>query len=106
MNELEQDEAVRILNELITKAVPKVQLVKKYGGTLYTLKPDEKEGQFCGIFQYKSHVQLVFSQGAELQDPKNILAGNGKFRRHINFEGIEEIDKPVLNKFIKAAAKL
>ena len=62
MKDHEQADIVRKLSSLIVKAVPKAQAINKYGGTLYTLKPDEKESQFCGIFQYKNHVQLAFSQ--------------------------------------------
>ncbi len=106
MNELEQDELVSRLTELILLVVPKAIPIKKYGGTLFTLKPEEKEGQFCGIFEYKSHVQLVFSRGAELKDPQNQLAGNGKLRRHVNFGSLESMDESAMKKFIKQAAKL
>ena len=61
MKDHEQAEIVDKLSSLILKAVPKAQVVEKYGGTLYTLKPEEKESQFCGIFQFENHVQLVFS---------------------------------------------
>lgn len=106
MNDLEQEEAVARLSEMVLQVVPKAQLVNKYGGILFTLKPNEKEGQFCGIFQYQSHVQIVFSRGAELKDPKKQLAGNGKLRRHLNYDSIDELDETVLKRFIKQAAKL
>jgi len=38
------------LEELIQATIPKSTRVSKYGGTLFTLKPEEKEGQFCGVF--------------------------------------------------------
>ncbi len=59
-------------------ALPKSSKVAKYGGTLYTLKPDLKKGQFCGVFPYKAHVQLSFAQGASLDDPDGLLEGGGK----------------------------
>ena len=106
MKDHEQAEIVDKLSSLILKAVPKAQVVEKYGGTLYTLKPEEKEGQFCGIFQFKNHVQLAFSQGALLKDPKNLLEGSGKHRRHINIQEGQEIDEAALNRLVKEAAKL
>jgi len=47
--------------EFIRRVVPASQTVSKYGGTLLTLKPEEKEGQFCGVFIYKEHVQSLVS---------------------------------------------
>ena len=67
-----------MLNDVILKAAPKSQIVEKYGGVLYTLNPDEKEGQFCGVFAYKNHVQLAIGFGPELDDPGNLLQGTEK----------------------------
>ena len=106
MKDHEQAEIVDKLSSMILKAVPKAQVVEKYGGTLYTLKPQEKESQFCGIFQFKNHVQLAFSQGALLKDPKIQLEGSGKHRRHISIQEGQEIDEAALNKLVKEAAKL
>lgn len=80
------------LEEFIRQTVPACRTVKKYGGTLFTLKPDEKEGQFCGVFIYKKHVQLSFSNGAELEDPGQLLSGSGKRRRHLNFPDLIKVD--------------
>lgn len=93
------------LDRLIRSVVPGVECVQKYGGVLYTLYPEEKEGQFCGLFVFKSHVQLSFSQGAALDDPAGLLAGNGKVRRHVNFETPEQIDETGLSALILQASK-
>jgi hypothetical protein len=87
-------------------AVPKSTKVPKYGGTLYTLNPDEKEGQFCGVFPYKAHVQLSFAKGNELDDPDGLLEGGGKFRRHLTYKSLDEVDAKVVKRFCKAASKL
>ena len=94
------------LEEYIKLIVPKSEAVKKYGGTLYTLKPEEKEGQFCGVFVHTKHVKISFSKGAELRDPKNVLLGSGKYRRHVNFMPSEDIDFAGLKALLKQAAKL
>lgn len=94
------------LHNLIRQVVPKSTTVAKYGGMLYTLKPAEKEGQFCGVFLYKSHVQLAFSQGTSLDDPLHLLCGTGKLRRHINFKPSDDIDTESLSALIKQAATL
>ena len=95
------------LVELVKRAVPKAQQTSKYGGIIFTLKPDEKEGQFCGVFPYKSHVQLSFSQGAFLEAVKGMkLEGSGKQRRHINFQSSDTINESALKKLIVRSAKL
>jgi len=94
------------LDDLVKRTIKGVSTLSKYGGTLYTLKPDEKEGQFCGVFIYKAHVQLVFSCGAKLDDSKGILEGKGKLRRHINLTNSTDINTQAFVKLIKQAATL
>lgn len=106
MTKQEQKVLLQLLHEMIMKAVPKAETVSKYGGTLYTLKPEEKEGQFCGIFAYKKHVQLSFSRGTSLDDPDELLTGTGKFRRHVSFTSPDEISTRPLTRLIKQSAKL
>ena len=78
----------------------------KYGGTLYTLRPNEKEGQFCGFFPYKDHVQLAFSNGVALIDPRQLLGGTGKLRRHVNFAALDQIDPEGLSELLDNAVRL
>ncbi len=93
------------LHRIICQAVPKATTVAKYGGMLHTSKPAEKEGQFCGVFLYKTHVQLAFSKGTLLDDPLHLLTGTGKLRRHINFKTTDDIDSKALSNLLKQAAK-
>ena len=94
------------LESMVQTCIPDCHKVAKYGGTLFTLKPEEKEGQFCGVFVYSAHVQLSFSNGPALKDERKILCGNGKYRRHINFKSIDEIDYDYINNLILQASKL
>lgn len=100
---------VALGNELeayIQEIIPESSSLSKYGGTLFTLKPDEKEGQFCGVFLYSEHVQISFSKGARLSDPQKLLKGSGKHRRHINFEELGEIDFDYLKEILMQSSKL
>ena len=106
MNANEKKIVTTLLDEIIKKAAPRAVTVEKYGGVLYTLKPDEKEGQFCGVFCQNNNVQLAISFGPELDDPKNVLQGTGKTRRHINFAAADDITAKVLVPLLKQAAKL
>jgi len=91
---------------IIQNTIPESTRIQKYGGTLFTLKPDEKEGQFCGVFIYNHHVQISFSQGAQLLDKRKILSGFGIRRRHMNFASIEEIDIDATTDLLVQASRL
>ena len=109
MNQNKTLDLVAIANELeafIQSCVPDSSSVSKYGGTLFTLKPEEKEGQFCGVFVYSAHVQLSFSNGPMLMDERKLLIGSGKHRRHVNFSSADQIDYLYLKELICQAAKL
>ncbi len=94
------------LEHFVLSTISASKTVQKFGGTLFTLKPDQKEGQFCGIFIQKQHVHISFSKGAELNDPKGLLLGSGKLRRHINIASSEEVDFRELGRLLKQASKL
>ncbi len=96
------DEIESYIQELVPDSVP----VKKYGGTLFTLHPDKKEGQFCGVFVQAKHVQISFSKGAELKDTKKLLSGSGKLRRHINYSLLQDVNFDELKPLLKQASKL
>lgn len=105
MDDSEKTMIARMLHEIILSIAPKATPVSKYGGVLYTLKPKEKEGQFCGVFMYSNHVQLAISNQPILKDPKGVLQGSGKTRRHINFETADEVDAKILVALLQQAAK-
>jgi hypothetical protein len=73
----------------------------KYGGLLYSL-----EKPYTGIFVYKNHVTLEFSEGAKLNDPDKLLNGSGRHRRNLQFKTVNEINKSVVRDFLKQARGL
>ena len=94
------------LEAFIRSVIPKATTVSKYGGKIFTLKPEEKEGQFCGVFIYKAHVQISFSKGAHISDENKLLLGSGKLRRHINFRAIDDVSDNDLRKLLERASRL
>ena len=106
MTDAQKNELMELLDSLVMAAASKAPKVPKYGGTLYTLEPEQKEGQFCGVFPYKAHVQLSFAQGISLDDPHGLLEGGEKFRRHLTFKSHDDVDAKVVKRFTKAASKL
>ncbi|WP_145422348.1 DUF1801 domain-containing protein [Planctomycetes bacterium K23_9] len=69
------------------------------------MKPDEKEGQFCGVFPCKAHIQSSFAKGSELDDPDGLLERVGKFRRHLTFKRLDDVDAKIVKRFVKASSK-
>lgn len=99
-------EIAEMLEKFILASIKGSTKVDKYGGSLFTLKPDEKEGQFCGVFVSKEHAQISLSKGALLEDDSRILLGSGKLRRHINYSSMESVNLEVLEKLLIQAAEL
>nr|WP_320167306.1 DUF1801 domain-containing protein [uncultured Methylophaga sp.] len=93
------------LENLVLDCEPSAHKVSKYGGTLFTLYPEEKEAQFCGVFVRKNHVQLSFSQGAKLSHSETLLNGSGKYRRHINFKPGDKVDRMQIRKLLVEASQ-
>ncbi|WP_112313420.1 DUF1801 domain-containing protein [Pseudogemmobacter bohemicus] len=71
----------------------------KYGGILFGAPR-----HFCGVFAYKSHVTVEFSEGHALSDPFKVLEGKGKLRRHIQLESEADITTKQVAAYITAAA--
>lgn len=70
----------------------------KYGGILFA-----SPTPFSGIFAYRTHVTVEFSEGSKLADPFGVLAGKGKFRRHIRLETERDIDTKHVEAYLLAA---
>lgn len=75
------------LRDIALAAGPSITEEVKYGGLLFS-----SHSSFCGVFPYKAHVTLEFSQGASLTDPHGVLSGEGKYRRHIKLETMRDIE--------------
>lgn len=86
------------LREIIFAADPSIEEEVKYGGLRYS-----SSKAFCGIFSYKDHVTLEFSDGATLSDPYGVLEGSGKHRRHIKFRESAQVEVKHAADYIKMA---
>jgi hypothetical protein len=70
-------------------------------GFSFTGKP-MKDG-FCHIVAYSSYVNLGFNRGALLPDPDGALLGNGKSIRHITIRNHDDLDRPLVRRYLQAA---
>lgn len=82
-------------NQPLTEAI-------KYGGLVFF-----KDNQLIGgIFPYKKHISVEFSNGADFADNYKYLEGKGKRRRHIKIHSISDIEEKQLTFYINQSLKL
>lgn len=84
----EQAEIIELIRELFNKASQVLSEEIKYGGLVFL-----KSGSLIGgIFPYKNHISIEFSNGADFSDPQELLEGKGKRRRHLKINTRQDID--------------
>ena len=67
-------------------------------------RPEENERALLLIALHNDHVNLGFSQGAQLPDPEGLLEGPGKMMlRHTKIAEPEDLEKPALRRLLEAA---
>ena len=93
------------IKEAVNQIRPDVRYVPKYGGQVLVLDPNDDKKFVGGIFTYKDHVSLEFSEGAGFDDPNGHLEGKGKNRRHLKFRALEDVDTKDTKMFLKQALK-
>lgn len=74
------------LREIVFKIYPKINERMMYGGIMFSVEKD-----YGGIFASKKHVSFEFTNGFSMNDPKKILEGTGKFRRHLKIKSMGDI---------------
>ena len=85
MNSAEAEAIIKAVKFIVGKIAPDARYIEKYGGEVIAPNPEE-DAFVGGIFTYKDHVNLEFSNGASFDDKNGHLEGKGKKRRHLKFE--------------------
>lgn len=86
------------LRQTILSADDEVREELKWGQPCYSVNK-----LLCYLQKAKEHVTIGFQQGANLDDPDNLLSGEGKSMRHIKFPLTANLDKRAITKLIKKA---
>jgi len=89
--------------EIIPQAIEQVDPPSKIIAYGFGLKYADL---ICVIAPYKSYVNLIFSQGAQLPDPQGLLTGTGKRARHVRIKTITDIDASGVRSLLEAAVAL
>ena len=61
------------------------------------------DAAFGYVNVFKAHVNVGFFRGAEIADPNGMLAGHGKFMRHVKLRPEHGLDAVALTHLIEAA---
>jgi hypothetical protein len=93
-----QFEIVQAVRALAMKTFRPLTEEVKYGGILFG-----STVQFAGVFAYKAHVSVEFSQGAKIQDADGHLEGGGKGRRHVKLQSVEDLKAKNLKNYLRLA---
>ncbi len=89
---------LQILREIVFSNYPKTDERMMYGGIMFSLEDD-----FGGLFLRKNHISFEFINGFSMNDPKKLLEGTGKFRRHLKIRSLADIKDKEVEFFVKQA---
>ena len=73
----------------------------KYGGIVFNISGE----LIGGVFLYKQHLSIEFSDGAKFDDPEKLLEGKGKMRRHLKILEKNELNTKNISFYINQAVK-
>jgi hypothetical protein len=82
---------------------PDIALAEKYGGTVFMMDAAVPGSLASGVFAYKDHVSVEFSNGATFDDPKGLLNGKGKARRHVKLHSLNDLEAKDVAGFLAQA---
>lgn len=94
-------ETVESIRKIFLSANKELSEDIKYGGLVFNLS----NVLIGGIFPYKEHISIEFSNGADLSDPSGILEGKGKKRRHLKIVEKKDVGAKNVKVFVAEAVK-
>ena len=106
MDQVISDGISNAIKEIVEQIAPDVRFLPKYGGEVLVHGPESDKKFVSGIYVYKDHVSLEFSQGASFDDPDGRLEGKGKGRRHLKLAKVEDAMGKDADRFLKQALSI
>jgi hypothetical protein len=93
------------LRELLLKSAPKAveQVYRNHPHAVWFGTGPTMKEMFCYIASARTHVNLGFCRGALLPDPEGVFEGSGKVMRHIKFWTADDLKRPFVRRYIRAA---
>lgn len=99
MDELES--IAQAVKDLAHQIAPSLTFEPKYGGEVMVPDPEQPKQFVGGVFVYKDHVSVEFSDGVNLDDTDGHLEGKGKARRHLKLHALGDIEGKTLDAFLR-----
>ncbi len=99
MMDSDKYESLNAMREIVFKTYPKTDERMMYGGIMFSLDSED----FGGLFVRKNHISFEFGKGFIMNDPKKLLEGSGKFRRHLKIKSKEDVGNKDVDFFVKQA---
>jgi hypothetical protein len=65
---------------------------------------ERMKDQVVYVGVYAKHINLAFYRGAQMDDPEDVLEGNGKQLRHIKIRSLADLGTPVIRDYLRRAA--
>jgi len=102
----EAQQIVDFVREIVASVAPDANEKVMYGGIVFELGYLTPKRLFCGVFVRKEYLTIEFDRGAELKDPKGLLEGAGKYRRHLKIRSMADVKTKKLKGFINQSFEL
>lgn len=99
-------ETANAARSLLHAALPDIEEKADFSAKLigYSYGPGYK-GVVCTLILSKTGVKLGVFRGAELPDPKKLMAGEGKVHRHVQLRSPADLKRPGLKALLQTALK-
>jgi len=89
------------LDALVRKAAPKATSAVKWAQPVY-----DRNGPMIWIKPFTRHVGIGFWRGAEMDDPRGLLQGDGDRMRNLPIREGEQLPRTAIRGFVRQAVAL
>ena len=91
---------IQALRKLVQRVAPKLEESVKWGNGCWL----NGKAPVAYVYTAPDYVQLGFFRGATLDDPKDLLEGNGQYVRHVKVRTVADIDARAFAALLRQAA--
>ena len=77
--------------------------IKTLIALIYSSTEKPMKDQICSLIVYRQHVNLMFTRGVDMDDPRSLLEGSGKAIRHVKLRTTDDLKKPGLDALMAQA---
>jgi hypothetical protein len=95
------------LREILLEEVPEAleKVYRNHPRAAWYGRGPKMSDMFCYIARAATHVNLGFCRGASLPDPQRVLEGEGRLMRHVKLRSLQDLQRPFVRRYIRAAAR-